>query len=87
MKKLFIALSVLFILVLSGCGNEQMFDTNWRFNKAIIKLGDEVITVDVAMWRDYEDGEQLQITAKDGTVYLTSSYNCTLIYEEKDNVY
>lgn len=81
MKKLFIALSVLFILVLSGCGNEQMFDTNWRFNKAIIKLGDEVITVDVQMWRDYEDGEQLQITAKDGTVYLTSSYNCTLIYE------
>lgn len=59
--------------------NKQLFDTNYSFNKAVIDLHNEVITVDVARWTDYEDGEQLQIIAQDGTVYLTSSYNCTLI--------
>lgn len=59
--------------------NKSWFDTQYDFNKAIIDLRTEVITVDVKTWTDYEDGEQLQIVAKDGTVYLTSSYNCTLI--------
>jgi len=59
--------------------NKSWFDTQYTFDKAIIDLHTEVITVDVKSWTDYEDGEQLQIIAKDGTVYLTSSYNCTLI--------
>ena len=62
--------------------NKQIFDFNYAFNKAIINLHDEVITVDVETWTDYEDGEQIQIVATDGTVYLTSSYNCTLINDE-----
>lgn len=59
--------------------NKQLFDFNYSFDTAIIDLHNEVITVNVAQWTDCEDGEQLQITADDGTVYLTSSYNCTLI--------
>lgn len=62
----------------SAIGNRQILDTNYTFDKAIIDLHNEVITVEVETWKDY-DGEQLQIKAKDGTVYLTSSYNCTLI--------
>ena len=38
------------------------------------------IEVDIKKWNDY-DGEQLQIVAKDGTVYLVSSYNTILIKE------
>ena len=59
--------------------NKQLFDFNYAFDTAIIDLHSEVITVEVKSWTDYEDGEQLQVIAKDGTVYLTSSYNCTLI--------
>ena len=76
--------SILSMIVLCGCGNRQTFDVNFTFNKAIMRLGDEIVTVDIAGWRDYEDGEQLQITSTDGVVYLTSSYNCTLIYEEEE---
>lgn len=59
-------------------GNKMWYDTDY-FDTAIIDLHNEVITVEIESWTDFEDGEQLQIKSKDGTVYLTSSYNCTLI--------
>ena len=83
MKKI-ISLSVLLALCvgLTGCGNYQFIDTTYHFNKAIIKLQNgEVVEVEIQSWKDYEDGEQLQVTSIDGTTYLTSSYNCTLIEE------
>ena len=79
MKKRILAIGLLVgLLTMTGCGNQDVFDTVRTYDKAVIVLGDEVITVDVKQWKDYE-GEQLQIIAEDGTVYLTSSYNCTLI--------
>lgn len=67
---------------LTGC-NKDIFDTNYKYDKAIINLSeDEVIEVDVKQWKDY-DGEQIQIIAQDGTIYLTSSFNCTLIREKE----
>lgn len=75
-----ITMCVILALGLSGCGNQQIFDTNYKFDKAIIELANgEVVEVNIKYWTDYEDGEQLQITAEDGTVYLTSSYRCDLI--------
>lgn len=68
----------------TGVGNKALMDTNYTYNKAIIKLAnDEVVEVDIKTWDDY-DGEQLQIIAKDGTVYLTSSFRCDLIKEKED---
>ena len=64
-------------MMLCGC-NHTMLDTNYYFDRAIIKVGEEWKEVKVKSWCDY-DGEQLQIVAEDGTVYLTSSFNCTLI--------
>lgn len=84
MKKKILAV-VLSALVLSaaGCGNRDMFDTNYTYDRAIIGLPNgKFVDVEVKQWRDCEDGEQIQIIAKDGTVYLTSSYNCTLIRSE-----
>ena len=85
MKKKFAALVIslgLGVMVFTGCGNVDMVDTVYTYDKAIIDLGNgKVIEVDVKSWRDYEDGEQLQITAEDGTVYLTSANRCTLIRE------
>ena len=64
-------------------GNKQIFDTNAKFNKAYINMGDETIQVDIKKWKDY-DGEQLQITTTDGKVYLVSSYNAVLVNDKED---
>ena len=81
--KIILLIAIIFVglFVLTGC-NKEMIDTNYTYNKAIIRIGDEIIKIDVDKWRDYE-GEQLQITAKDGTIYLTSSFNTTLINEQQ----
>ena len=66
-------------VLLTACGNKQIIDTTYTFNKAMIKLQDDtVVTVDIESWTDYDDGEQLQIKSKDGVIYLVNSMNCTL---------
>lgn len=72
------------MLVFSSCGNKQLFDVNYTFNYAYISGLNEdgsVKRVPISSWKDYE-GEQLQIKATDGTVYVVSSYNCILAYEK-----
>lgn len=83
-KKLLVAvLATTMILGLTGCGNKDLFDTNYTYDRAIIGLPNgESVEVEIKQWKDYEDGEQIQIIAKDGTVYLTSSLNCTLINDK-----
>lgn len=61
---------------LTGC-NYQVIDLNYKFDKAHVKIGDEWTTVELKMWADY-DGEQFQLTLKDGTVMVVSSVNCIL---------
>ena len=68
----------LFYFLLAGC-NYKAVDFNYEYDTAIIQLADgNVITVPVKSWTDY-DGEQLQIEAEDGTIYLTNSFRCDLI--------
>lgn len=83
-KKLLVAvLATTTILGLTGCGNKDLFDTNYTYDRAIIGLPNgESVEVEIKQWKDYEDGEQIQIISKDGTVYLTSSLNCILINDK-----
>lgn len=75
-----VAMLVVLGLSLTGC-NYNMIDLEYQFDRAIIKLPNgEVVEGKVTSWRDYEDGEQLQVEI-DGVLYLTSSYNCVLIKE------
>lgn len=81
MKKIicFCLLTVFVLLTLVGCGNQTMFDTTYTFDYAIIELPNgKIVEGEVEEWRDYE-GEQLQVKMKGGDIYLTSTYNCTLI--------
>ena len=81
MKKLIIFV-VMLVALLTGC-NYGMMDLNYKYDRAIIKLAnDEVIEVEIKQWTDYS-GEQLQIIAEDGTVYLTSSFRCDLINDKE----
>jgi len=82
MKKIIlgIAVAALLLFTLSGC-NKQIIDTTYTYNKAITYIGNERIEIDIKQWNDYE-GEQIQIVAKDGTVYLLSMNNTILIKEK-----
>ena len=79
MKKLIVGVLLIGSLLTTSC-NYQVVDLTYNYNYAYIQLQNgEVIEGKVDSWRDYEDGEQLQVQIN-GIVYLTSSYNCTLIY-------
>ena len=79
-KMLAVLLLLLMIISLTGCGNQQLFDTTFTFDSAIIALPNgEVVEGDIDSWNDY-DGEQLQIVI-DGTTYLTHSENVVMIAE------
>lgn len=66
--------------IMEGC-NYQMIDFDYDYDYAIINLGGEYKKIPISSWRDYE-GEQIQIKDRDGNIYLTNSYNCTLVKGE-----
>lgn len=82
MKKFAVLLAIMMALaMLAGCGNMQVFDTTYRFDKAIISLPDgSIVSGEVQSWRDYEDGDQIQVVIDD-TTYLVHSSNIVLIAE------
>ena len=61
--------------------NYQWFDLTYEFDRAIIRLVDgTVVDGRCEQWRDFEDGDQIQVTV-DGSTYLVHSCNVTLIAE------
>ena len=74
---LLLVVVALCLFPLVSCGNLQIFDTNYTYTRAYLKIDDKWIDVPVVKWCDYE-GEQIQIILTDGSVILTSSYNCIL---------
>lgn len=80
MKKcILIAVLAIMILCMTGC-NRQVFDTTWKFDRAIISMPDgSIIDGEVQSWRDY-DGDQIQVKVNDAT-YLVHSNNIVLIAE------
>lgn len=80
MKKRVIAMVAALVLcfALTGC-NKQVVDITFSFDRAIISLPNgEVITGKVQSWKDYEDGDQIQVKI-DGVTYLVHSSNAALI--------
>jgi major membrane immunogen (membrane-anchored lipoprotein) len=85
MKKIIAAIVLVCMLItLVACGNMDMMDTVYTFDYAIIRMPNGTTeTVEVKRWLDFDTGDQIQITAKDGTVYLVHSSNCILVREGK----
>ena len=81
MKKKFLVLILILmltcLLTLSGC-NKQIIDLNYEFTNAYVKIGDEWVDLEIFSWKDYEDGEQIQLKLRDGTVFIVHSANCVL---------
>ena len=76
-------IAALIAMIFSGC-NKQIIDTTYTFDKAILYVGGEWITINVDSWTDYEDGDQIQVKDKDGNTYLVHSTNITLIHSADD---
>jgi len=81
MKRIFaiILLLTLAALALTACGNKQIIDLNYKFDRAIISLPNgDVVKGEVQSWTDFEDGDQIQVKI-DGKTYLVHSSNVALI--------
>ncbi len=74
-------LLIIVLLALTACGNRDIIDTVYTFDRAIIQLPNgEIVEGKVESWRDYEDIEQLQITI-DGKIYFVHSNDAVLIVD------
>ena len=73
-----IVLVLIFVFVLTGC-NQQLIDTTFSFNYGTVysPSGEVVAQGKVQSWKDFEDGDQLQVKI-DGVMYLTHSSNVVL---------
>lgn len=82
-KRILIGLTTLGVAfgVLTGCGNIQLMDTTYTFDRAIISLPNgEIVEGEVQSWRDFEDGDQIQVKINDKQ-YLVHSSNVVMIAE------
>lgn len=70
-------LAVLTLSVFCGC-NKQIFDFNYKYNYAVVRVGDRVVEGEIKTWNDYDDG-MVQVIFTDGTVYYTHGVNVVLI--------
>lgn len=84
MKKILAILMVVLIaLSLVSC-NYNPNEMVYQFDYAIVMKPDgSEMRIDIKQWSDYEDGEQIQVVATDGTVYLLNSFYTILVREGK----
>ena len=81
MKKNIILILAGVTAIITACGNKDWVDTNYTYTHAIIRLRNgKVIEGQLQSWRDYEDGDQIQVKI-DGNTYLVHSSNVDLINE------
>lgn len=79
-KLIAILLAIMLIVALTGC-NKQLVDLTYAYDRAIIYLPNgEVVDGKISSWRDFEDGDQIQVKI-DGKTYLVHSSNIVLIAE------
>lgn len=74
-------LAAILLLLCVGC-NRPVIDTVWMFDRVQIKMPDgTIVSGKVDTWRDFEDGDMLQVKI-DGVTYLTHSTNVVLWCED-----
>ena len=82
MKKKLVLLLMAGVMAMSmmGC-NKQLVDLTYSYEKAIVYLPNgEVVEGKVSSWKDFDDGDQIQIKIN-GKSYLVHSSNVVLISE------
>ena len=83
MKKIFcILLAAVALMALTGCGNMDVFDTNYTMNYIVIREGNECTLHQVESWSDSESDSVTVRTACCGNYIWTSVNNATLYENE-----
>lgn len=88
MKRFILFITIAFVgITLTGCGNKDLGFGNYNYQFAscdngIIKFQN----VEIQSWKDFEDGEQLEVTFKNGNKLLVSSNYCILSKEKIEEV-
>lgn len=72
MKKLAMFIVPLAVLLAAGCAGDWwnsnrcvMLDRNHTFTKATVMYGNTNVVYDVIAWKDYPDGDEVQLWVKD----------------------
>lgn len=81
MKKILTVVLVVLLLaaLFNGCGNYQLIDAQYKFDRAIVKLPNGlVVEGKLDSWCDYNDCDNVQVKI-DGTTYYTHAANVVLI--------
>ena len=85
MKKKLLSFSIILMLValmFTGC-NKSIFDTAYDFDYVAIEMPDGTIVEGVVeSWKDFDDGDQMQVTIN-GQTYLTHISRMVMI-DRKD---
>lgn len=66
--------------------NISLFDTKYHFSYAIFNNDSSTQIFPISKWRDYSEGEQLQLQFSDNTGFLTSFVNTTLVDPQTENI-
>ena len=83
MKKLLAAILALGMAFSISACNYQVVDLTYNYKYAIVNLPNgEIVQGKVDSWRDYEDGDQIQVTIDDVT-YLVHAGDVVLMTEER----
>ena len=79
MKNKFIIFSITFMLVVlmlvvfmfASCDNKRIIDTTYKFDYVQIEMPNgTIVEGKVESWKDFDDGDQMQVTIN-GETYLT----------------
>ena len=71
-----IAFIIIIALCLGACDN-HLYDTDYTYYKAHIRVNDVWFDVDVSKWREFSD-EQMVLVLIDGTEIMIHSRDCIL---------
>lgn len=79
MKKAFcVLIAAVMLISFAGC-NRQIIDVTYKYDRAIVSLPDgTIVSGKVSSWKDFEDGDQIQVVI-DGVTYLVHSSQVALI--------
>lgn len=79
MKRIMIVAMIGLSMLFSGCGNMDIMDWHWTFDRARIRVdGDKWEEVQIKRWHDYDGSDMIAIETE-SRVYVTHSVNVILI--------
>lgn len=81
MARLIAGIMLVTTLFTAGCGNMDILDYHWTFNRAYVKMNGQWVEVEVKGWHDYDNSDMIAVETKD-QVLVTHSCNVVLVKDK-----